>query len=376
MKRFVLLVVVGFLIGANATNAAELRGLWVDIWYPGFRSPAETSTLVSRARECNFNALFVQMRKRGDVCYPSAIEPLAKDIQPGYDPLADVITKAHAAGIQVHAWLIVYAAYHDVPSNTPQPGQVHLKHPEWLTKDDRGRQKLSPADLYLDPGLPEVRDYFCTIITEIVKKYDVDGIHLDKVCYPMREAGYNDAAVERFNEEKGRTGKPQVSDKEWCDWRRQQVAELVGMVHKRVSDLKPKVAVSASVTADTNDASWHKLQGWGSWLDKGALDFAVPMAFAEDPKAFEYMMNGDLAASKNRPVYIGLGAEQIKASVYAQEVAMARKAGAKGVVIYCYDSSTRPQPPDTISLMDTLKADLFAKPDTVPLMPWKQSPEH
>jgi hypothetical protein len=77
------------------------------------------------------------------------------------------------------------------------------------------------------------------------------------------------------------------------------------------------------------------------------------------------------SAGEQRPVYIGLGAEPISTAVYAQEAAMARKAGVKGMVFYCYDSTSRPQPPDTTALMDALKADLFAKPDAPPAMPWK-----
>ena len=93
------------LIGARAASAAEMRGLWVDAFHPGFKTAAETTEMVAKAKNAGFNAVFVQVRKRGDAYYTPTIEPRATDLSADYDPLADVIAKAHAAGLEVHAWV-------------------------------------------------------------------------------------------------------------------------------------------------------------------------------------------------------------------------------------------------------------------------------
>ncbi|NIN67737.1 MAG: family 10 glycosylhydrolase, partial [Anaerolineae bacterium] len=102
--------------------------------------------------------------------------------------------------------------------------------PEWLMKDDRRKTKFAKGRVYLDPGLPAVREYLVSIVEEIVNNYDVDGIHLDSVRYPGEQSGYNEDSVLRFNEENSTYGNPKPDDKKWGDWRRAQVTELVRLV--------------------------------------------------------------------------------------------------------------------------------------------------
>lgn len=105
--KIVLTMAVLTLLGITAALAqegsAEFRGLYVDAFHPGFKTHEEVTQLVSAAKEANLNALLVQVRKRDDAYYNSNIEPKASDIAADYDPLADIITQAHAVGLQVHA---------------------------------------------------------------------------------------------------------------------------------------------------------------------------------------------------------------------------------------------------------------------------------
>ncbi|HOK55146.1 MAG TPA: family 10 glycosylhydrolase, partial [Armatimonadota bacterium] len=84
----------------------EFRGAWVTAWSNGFLTPEEADETIRLAKEANLNALFIQVRKVGDAYYKSSFEPRAKNIEnlPDYDPLAYVIEKAHAEGLEVHAW--------------------------------------------------------------------------------------------------------------------------------------------------------------------------------------------------------------------------------------------------------------------------------
>ena len=85
--------------------AAEYRAWWVDAFHGGFKTPAEVDKLVEDATTSRTNALFVQMRRRGDVYFLESSEPPAEDVtyQPGFDALAYTIEKAHARGMEVHA---------------------------------------------------------------------------------------------------------------------------------------------------------------------------------------------------------------------------------------------------------------------------------
>lgn len=144
---------------AGPSVAAEMRGVWVDAFHPGFKTPEQTTAMVAKAKDCRFNALFVQVRKRGDVYYTSTIEPMAKDVAPGYDPLADVIKKAHEAGLEVHAWISVYEVYLDSKLSKSDASMVHLRHADWIMKDEFGKGKFPGDKVYLDPGTREVNQY-------------------------------------------------------------------------------------------------------------------------------------------------------------------------------------------------------------------------
>lgn len=371
MKRWRIAVyAIGILIlSAAVASGAEFRGLWVDAFHPGFKTPAQTTAMVARAKECGFNAVVVQVRRRGDVYYKSAIEPMATDVAPGYDPLADIVKQAHAAGLEAHAWIAVYEVSHDVPYIKPDPAKVHLAHPNWLMKDEHGKSKFPGEKLYLDPGVPEVREYLAGIIGEIAEKYEVDGVHLDLVKYSGPQSGYNDLSVSRFNEETKSQGKPKSTDKAWGDWRRAQVTEFVRLAKERLSQSRQRAKLSAAVSGSRYHAYENCLQDWVGWLKSGLLDFAVPMVFAMDDRVFQSTMADALKAGGSDKIYVGQGGWQLSAAQSVQQIRKAREAGAKGIVIYSYAYCKDRRKGDATSLMDALKAGLFARPDTVSAMP-------
>jgi len=328
--------------------------------------------MVTKAKECNFNALFVQVRKRGNAYYKSGIEPVAKDVAAGYDPLADIIAKAHAAGLEVHAWVVALQVLPDEARNEPDaPERVQVKHPEWLMKTRAGKTLFGQGTAYLDPCLPEVQKYLISIFEEIVKNYEVDGIHYDRAAYPGREAGYADEVIARFNKEKGREGIPDKDDKDWCAWRTEQLSRLMRSAYRAATEIKPKIKVSASVYPNVKDAQWNRLQDWPGWLNEGCLDFAVPMLFAAD-RAFTAMLADLLALGKVRPVYIGLGSWQMPSTKAVAQIEEARKAGAAGVVVYSYAVCSRRQRGEKTSFLAECRKGPFAEPAGMPGLPKKQ----
>ena len=364
MKTMIVLMVLACLLASVPAfpAAAEMRGLWVDAFHPGFATPEQTAEMVSTAKACNFNTLFVQVRKRGDVYYRSAIEPMASNVTPGYDPLADVLAKAHAAGLKVHAWITVYEVYHDTKWNKADPRQVHVKHPEWLMKDARGSTKLVDDAVFLDPGLPDVQTYLADIAEEIASNYPIDGIHLDVAKYPAPETGYNEISLARFEKDTGKSGKPDGKDEAWSNWRRDRITAFVQEAGQRLKNANPKAQLSAAVFSNKFDAYLNKFQDWDKWVNTGLVDFVVPMVFAVDDRAFEQLCTETLAVSKGKaPVYIGQGGFKTDPEATARQVEIARKLGSPGVVEYSYWTCCKPRAGESLSVLEALGAGPFAE---------------
>ncbi len=162
LKRVYLICMLMPLLAlvAVACGASETRGLWVDAFHPGIMNSAQTTEMVAKAKDAGFNAVFVQVRKRGDALYTSTIEPRADGIAAAYDPLADVIEKAHADGLEVHAWVSTLDVFADDPAyEFKTRDNVVAKHPDWLMKTKEGSTTLQQKKVMLDPGVPEARKY-------------------------------------------------------------------------------------------------------------------------------------------------------------------------------------------------------------------------
>ena len=120
--------------------AQEFRALWADTFHAGLRNSNEVAQLVSEARAGHCNAVIVEVRKRGDAYYNSNYEPKATDISPSnYDPLADLITRAHSGGprLEVHAWITTYLIWNNQTDPPPQANHPYRLHPEWLSQNSQ-----------------------------------------------------------------------------------------------------------------------------------------------------------------------------------------------------------------------------------------------
>ncbi len=295
MRCFILLIAMLFsLASAGIAAKPEFRGAWVSGWHDGFLTPEQADETTRLAKQANLNALFIQVRKVGDAYYRSSFEPRATNFSgsPEYDPLAYIIEKAHAEGIEVHVWINVFRVWANGQPSDPQ--HVALRFPDWISRRYNGETTASDG-LFLDPGIPEVCDYTLNIVMDIVKAYNIDGVHLDYIRYAGRDYGYAPTAVARFNEENNRCGEPSPEDPEWCQWRREQVTSLVRRIYKAVKKEKPNVKVSAAVVCwgsgagkFEKSAPYVKVhQDWLSWLKLGYVDAVIPMNYKNETSVLE-----------------------------------------------------------------------------------------
>lgn len=347
-------------IQAPLPASAEMRGLWVV--RTALTSPASVDRVVDEAQRAGFNALFVQVRGRGDAFYRSALVPrsdLLADQPAGFDPLARLIERARARGLQVHAWMnmLLCAGFGRILPG----GHVVGLHPEWImvprsaavaALGARGqgllalvaRHSSSDAEgLYLSPSAPEVGDHLEAVLRELLNSYPVDGLHLDFIRYPGSEYDYSRAALDGFAARLGRgvdpLDGPEQAPAEWADYRRDVLTALVDRLSRAARGERPGLLVSAAVTADEAQAVAVKFQSWPDWIARGSIDAVCPMAYSADSRVFSGQIREARArAGSSRPVWAGVGAYRLDVDGVIEKVRLARSAGAAGVVIFSHES--------------------------------------
>jgi uncharacterized lipoprotein YddW (UPF0748 family) len=391
---------------AHAMDPPELRAVWVDAFHDGFKTPQQVDDLVAWARRANLNALFVQVRRRGDAYYLKSFEPRAEDpdLAPGFDALQYLIDKAHQGPqrLQVHAWLATLPIWwhRDTPPAAPNHafnlhGLDAAPDQSWLMYRDDGEAWAgndTGGIYYLDPGNPDVQTYTTQVYLNLLRNYDVDGIHLDQIRYYEGDAlrwGYNPTSVARFNAEFGRDPdtQPAADDPDWIAWRRDQVTNLVRTIYTQAKTVKPNVAVTAAVVTwghgPLTASDWLKqapyasvLQDWRQWLQQGIVDYLLPMDYfrenGEQASWFDNWTQWQVTYGGRHSVVLGLGSYLNSSDGVMAQLQRARALGALGIALYSYavpdadlENATTD---DRLSFADELRS-VFARPAPIPDIP-------
>jgi uncharacterized lipoprotein YddW (UPF0748 family) len=335
--------------------AGELRALWVV--RDALTGPVAVESMVDYAVQTRFHMLFVQVRGRGEVYYPSSLEPPASDLQfplTEYDPLDHLLVLAHAAGISVHAWINVYYVWSD-PDRPPPPGHVVSQHPDWVLTDETGAPMSAKSvrwwqadgieGYYLSPCRPEVRAHTAALVAELASRYPLDGIHLDYVRYPSRAFGLDPTRRTEFAlrwgvDPLGREGLETVPaaargfvDSLYVEWRASEVDSMVAAVRAAA----PNLALSAAVGPDPEEAKRDKGQDWVGWLRRGLVDFVVPMAYNYMPEeAAQQVRILHKIVGKDR-MLIGIAAHDNRYLYLPRMVAALRETGVAGFSVFSYN---------------------------------------
>ena len=342
MKRalFALIVLPSLLLAGSSAHAGEHRSLWVNAWSSGFESPSATTTMVDYAESCNLNAVTPEIRLRADAYYSSAIEPPGTGVTPvpGYDSLADIVSKAYALNMEVHPWVVTYRVWtteSGPPHTTPE--HIWYTHPDWFMEDDQGGIFYGGIS-NLDPGHPAVEDYLITVFMDIIQRYDVDGLDLDYIRYPGVQWGYNPVAVARYNAEYGTTGKPSSSLPQWQDWRRDQVSNLVKRLYLETKAVKPWVKMGAAVWSTAGVANNTYLQDWDKWMENHWIDYVSPMMYTGDLGTLTGWLNDAVPRQYGHHIYPLLDASETN---IVDQINLTRNKGFLGQGMYCYSTISK-----------------------------------
>ena len=335
MKRFIFpfIFAIIFVFTLSAQPKREMRGVWVTInyaldwpenhmrsWSDIERQKADLDRMLDKLERTGINVIFLQTRLRGNVIYPSRIEPVCEYFDSRYseyDPLAYAIEACHRRGMECHAWMVVYPVGNSRTATTKKKGRK-IHHAVSVPDRYRSIAKSYGGTLYLDPGDPETIDYLVSLIEELVSNYDIDGVHFDYIRYPNGSGKFPDEdTYERYG---------RGEDK--ADWRRGNINRFVYAAYDEIKSLKPWVQVSSSVVGMYDKLPNETRPHWtafrsvyqdpADWLQKGKHDFIVPMMYYSGELFFPYVDDWKMR-SYGRFVVPGLGLYQMDANEFGWE---------------------------------------------------------
>jgi uncharacterized lipoprotein YddW (UPF0748 family) len=379
----------------------EFRAAWIATvanidWpsKPGLPSDVQKSEFIHRLdelRNMGCNAVIVQVRPVSDALYDSKYEPWCHYLtgkqgeapNPYYDPLTFMVEETHKRNMEFHAWFNPYRALMDSKKNTNPPDHITKRHPEWVVSYD-GRS-------YLNPGEPAVREYVTKVIMDVVKRYDIDAVHIDDYFYPYRVAGKEFGDGQCYI----RYGNGESKD----NWRRQNVNTFIKNLNEEIKDAKPYVKLGISpfgVWRNSNKDPEGSPTRAGQtcyddlyadvtlWMRKGWIDYLLPQLYWEHghrAAPFDVLLPWWQEHAYGRHVYLGLGLYRMAEShggAYGSpheilwQIRDIREAKAQGFVFYSASSF------DKIShnLKDSLENRVDRYPAFPPTMPWldKEAP--
>lgn len=383
----------------------EFRAAWVatvaNIDWPsrkGLRSAqqqAEMHTILDQAVALKLNALILQIRTSADALYASALEPWSEYLsgtqgqapEPFYDPLALWIEQAHARGLELHAWFNPFRARQSQAASPPAANHLSQTQPAWV--------KTYGDQLWIDPGESAAADHTLAVFMDVLRRYDVDGIHIDDYFYPYPitqgqepkvEVDFPDQpAWQRYVDGGGTLARN--------DWRRSQVDGLIARIYAGIRSVKPWVRFGVSPfglgrpelrpVGIQGFSQYHKLYAdVERWLQHGWLDYLVPQLYWRmDQTAQAFVPLLDYWHAQNpqgRNIYAGLFTSKLAApradtntawapeEITQQIAAVRSRAPGSGHVHFSMVALLQ----NRQGLTDTLKTETYDMAALVPASPW------
>jgi uncharacterized lipoprotein YddW (UPF0748 family) len=295
-----------------------VRAVWVARFH--YRNPDDIRATIKNCAAAGFNTVLWQVRGEGTVAYPSQLEPWAREYghrDPGFDPLAIAVQEAHKHKLRIEAWFNVMPGWKGlVPPAVSN--QLYLAHPDWFMYDAAGRrQPLNKDYVIVNPCLPEVRRHIVAVASEIISRYDVDGIHLDYVRFawdgtPNAKQNFpRDArTLALYRRETGRG--PDDDAQAWQHWRANQITRIVDEIRQAINHRRPGATLTAAVWRNPEIGYRDYLQNSVAWLRAGLVDAVMPMAYTTKLEQFDTDINTYKRLCGPRRVVPGVGVYEHK----------------------------------------------------------------
>lgn len=346
----------------SAGSIKEMRAVWVPYMSLNMSQEKDKSEqaflakfnmIINTAKSCGMNTLIVQVRPFGDALYQSSYFPWSHVVggtqgnNPGYDPLKDMVTASHQAGLKIQAWV--------------NPLRIQVSGtPSILATDNpyyKFRNNAAKTDyvvgfnngLYYNPAYDEVRQLVADGVKEIVQKYDVDGIQFDDYFYPTQDASFDKAAYDAYCSDAKKTGTPLALE----DWRRANINAMVAQVYREIKTVKKDIpfGIAPQGNAQNDMNMGADIYSWCS--AQGYVDYICPQLyynFQNPTLPFNTAADTwkNIVKNKNIKLYFGLavykagsnadsGTWKNSSSILASQIQYGRKTACDGFMFYSCD---------------------------------------
>ncbi|MCL5998775.1 MAG: family 10 glycosylhydrolase [Chloroflexi bacterium] len=363
------------------SQLVEARVLWISRFDWCGTPPCSRITLenlINRAADAHFNAILLQVRATGDAYYTPGLEPWSYRLSssqtqtlgtnPGWDPLAVAIQTAHARGLELHAYVNMYsnwecnrwfpptntvplhpfwslANYQADPYNYESTWRVYSNTVSGATAMSVLSSATVPCSEYLwsSPGVQRVNEQNLAVIKDIVTRYDVDGIHMDRVRYPGAQFSVDPESQAAYTA--ARAVSPTLM---YGDWQRNHLSEWMMRIYTETKAIKSWVKLSATVwftykktaaiTFPTSQGYYDYYQDSHRWITQGSLDAIAPMiygaTFNGDIAKWKALADDHVAVQGSRQVWLGIGGAITSFADINTRIEYARSIGAKGIALW------------------------------------------
>lgn len=390
--------------------AREFRGVWVATvenidWpskagLPVEQQQQEFIAILDKCVELNLNAVIFQIRTQADAFYPSKIEPWSEYLtgamgeppRPFYDPLEFAVEQAHRRGLQLHVWFNPYRVRVPGAKSPASPNHASVARADVVRKYGKY--------LWFDPGEPGAEEEFVAVLNDVVKRYDIDGVHIDDYFYPYQVKDDQEKVVPFPDDESYARAKSQGETLGRDDWRRQNVDHLVHRMYDEVKKAKPWVLVGISpfgIWRPGNPPGITGLDQYATlyadarkWQREGWLDYFTPQLYwkvdskgqsypkllawwAEQNEMQRHLWPGNFTSKVRRGPKDEAAERTWTAGDLLKQIEVTRATpGAGGNVHF----SMKALKQNYGGIADRLKQGPYAEPALVPVSPWlgKETP--
>ncbi len=340
-------------------HSGVLKGVWVPYFTLSNGNGAMTQKdfenhfdrIIAKSKENDINALFVHVRSHCDAVFPSDIFPFSdiftgSETPPDYDPLEYMITAAHNAGLEFHAWINPYRVLTDENAVLSKNSPCY----DWANDNESSRNIIEyEGGLYLNPARAEVRSLIIDGVREIVNRYDVDGIHLDDYFYSFTSEEYDSLEYEEYCNNVNQRSQPMTL----AQWRCTNVNMLISGIYAVVkcADEKIQFGISPQGNMENDIEMGADIYEWCSKY--GYIDYIAPQiyySFDNTVMPFEKTFDSWQGIIENNDIKLYSGLALYKAgtdtdggswldgkSIITRQEDYALNAGADGYILYSWE---------------------------------------
>ena len=336
MKKTVLIILLIFC--SLSVFSKDMKAVYVSTWNPGLFTKAQVDNTIKASKEIGITDLFIQVRRMNDAYYKSNIVPKATNLKENFDMLQYTINQCKKNNIRVHAWFVICRIGREDYKKTLNTAQI-----SWLDKDNKGNL-INEKNVFIDPSNEVARKYIVSVISEVINKYPVDGVHLDYIRYPNANFGYCNHSTKQFMLE---TGALAPIGEPFNNFRREQITKLVQEIRIACNRKSKKIILSASVVSWGAPVSYTKLssyvttfQDYEKWLKNNYVDYVMPMIYKRqhvNAQAREYINWLKVYSNHKSKIVPAIGGYLNTSEGIKRQITITEQAGFKNWIVFDFN---------------------------------------